>query len=89
MAKVAVAIRVFPTGTEVPIENLVAKIKSRLPADYELVGIREIPIAFGYKAVRLVVTMPEETEGGTEELESIIMGTEGVDQVEVEVVHRL
>lgn len=89
MARVAVALKVFPSGTEVPIEDLVARIKSRLPNGYELVGSREVPIAFGYRAVRLVVTMPEETEGGTEELENIILGTEGVDQVEVEVVHRL
>jgi elongation factor 1-beta len=33
--------------------------------------------------------MPEETEGGTEELESILRSVDGVDEVEVEVVHRI
>jgi len=33
--------------------------------------------------------MPEETEGGTEPLENLLMGIPGVSQVEVEAVYRL
>ncbi len=89
MARVAVAVRVFPTGVDVDINDLTERIRSSLPPQYSLVKSGEVPIAFGYKALRIVVTMPEETEGGTEELENVIRGVEGVEEVEVEVVHRL
>jgi elongation factor 1-beta len=89
VARVAVAIRVFPSSVDVNLEELVKRIESSLPPQYSLVRFGEVPIAFGYKALRLVITMPEETEGGTEELEALIRGVEGVDEVEVEVVHRI
>lgn len=89
MARVAVALRVFPSGVEVDLSDLVERIKSILPPQYVLVRSGEVPIAFGYKALRLVITMPEETEGGTEELESLIKKVEGVEEVEVEIVQRI
>ncbi|MEM0366680.1 MAG: elongation factor 1-beta [Acidilobaceae archaeon] len=89
MARVAVALRVFPTGVDIDTSGLIERIKSKLPSEYILVGSSEVPIAFGYKALRLVVTMPEEKEGGTEELENIIRSVDGVDEVEVELVHRI
>lgn len=89
MARVVVAVRVFPSGVEVDRNDLLERIRASLPQDYSLVGNNEIPIAFGYKALRILVTMPEETEGGTDELENALRGVEGVDEVEVEFVHRL
>ncbi|MCS7107340.1 MAG: elongation factor 1-beta [Acidilobaceae archaeon] len=89
MARVVVAVRVFPSGVEVDHNGLLERIKASLPQDYSLVGSSEIPIAFGYKALRILVTMPEETEGGTDELENTLRGVEGVDEVEVEFVHRI
>lgn len=89
MARVVVAVRVFPSGVEIDRNELLEKIRSSLPTNYMLVGSSEIPIAFGYNALRILVTMPEETEGGTDELESVLRGVEGVDEVEVEFVHRI
>jgi len=89
LARVAVAVRVFPSGVDVNLEDLVERIKGSLPPQYVLVKSSEVPIAFGYKALRLVITMPEETEGGTEELEGILRSVDGVEEVEVEVVHRI
>ena len=89
MARVAVAIRVFPSSIDVSLEDLVRKIELSLPSQYSLVRSSEVPIAFGYRALRLIVTMPEETEGGTEELENLLKSIEGVAEVEVELVHRL
>ncbi|MFN4045881.1 MAG: elongation factor 1-beta [Acidilobaceae archaeon] len=89
MARVAVAVKVFPSGVDVDINDLRERIRSSLPPQYTLVGSGEVPIAFGYRALRVVITMPEETEGGTEELENVIRSVDGVEEVEVEVVHRI
>jgi len=89
VARVAVAVRVFPSGVDVNLEDLVERIKESLPPQYVLVNSSEVPIAFGYRALRLLITMPEETEGGTEELESILRSIDGVQEVEVEFVHRI
>ncbi|MEZ0393492.1 MAG: elongation factor 1-beta [Desulfurococcaceae archaeon] len=89
MAKVLVILRVLPEDVETPPEQLAERIRQGLPAGYELRGFDVEPIAFGLKALRLYVIMPEEVEGGTEPLENAITSVPGVSNVEVEVVHRL
>ncbi len=90
MAKVIVLLKVYPEGSEVDLEKLLATIKEKLPSDrYEVVRSEEEPIAFGLKALRLYVVMEEATEGGTMELEELVRQADGVSEVEVEAVHRL
>lgn len=89
MAKVAVIMRILPEDISTSIEQLVNEIKSKLPEQYSLKAWDEEPIAFGLKALRVLITMPEETEGGTEPLEQLISQIPGVGQVEVEMVHRV
>ncbi|MEM0001521.1 MAG: elongation factor 1-beta [Desulfurococcaceae archaeon] len=89
MAKVAVVVRVLPEDVSINMEQLVENIKQKLPEQYSLKAWDEEPIAFGLKALRILVTMPEETEGGTEPLEELINSIPGVSQVEVLMVHRV
>lgn len=89
MAKVAVIMRILPEDISTSIEQLVNEIKNKLPEQYSLKAWDEEPIAFGLKALRVLITMPEETEGGTEPLEQLISQIPGVGQVEVEMVHRV
>lgn len=88
MAKVAVLLRVFPEDVTTDLENLVNEIKKRLPSEYALELWDTEPIAFGLKALRLLILMPENAEGGTEPLEELISQVPGVSQVEVVMVHR-
>lgn len=88
MAKVAVILRVFPEDVTIDLENLVNEIKRRLPNEYTLELWDAEPIAFGLKALRLLILMPENVEGGTEPLEELISQVPGVSQVEVVMVHR-
>ncbi|MEM2025116.1 MAG: elongation factor 1-beta [Desulfurococcaceae archaeon] len=88
MSKVAVILRVLPEDISVSLEQLVAELKKKLPSQYSLEAWDEEPIAFGLKALRLLVLIPESTEGGTEPLEELIGQLPGVSQVEVLVVHR-
>ncbi len=89
MAKVLVLLKILPEDINIDLEDLKERIKKALPEEYEVKGYDIEPIAFGLKALRLYVTIPEETEGGTEPLERIVSSIEGVSQVEVEAVHRI
>ncbi|MET1159670.1 MAG: elongation factor 1-beta [Thermoprotei archaeon] len=89
MAKVLVIVKVFPEDINIDLTELRSKIEKNLPEGYEVKAHEEIPIAFGLKALRLYIIMPEIVEGGTETLENAISSVEGVSQVEVEVVHRI
>ncbi|MCE4601723.1 MAG: elongation factor 1-beta [Desulfurococcales archaeon] len=89
MARVAVILKVYPNSIDLDLGELKSRIESKLPDGYRIEGSGEEPIAFGLKALKLVITMPEETEGGTEALESLLRGVDGVEEVEVEAVHRM
>jgi elongation factor 1-beta len=89
MARVAVVLKVYPSSVEIQPSQLLEKIKSILPGDYKIEASGEEPIAFGLKALKLVVSMPEETEGGTARLEEMIRDLEEVNEIEVEAVHRM
>jgi elongation factor 1-beta len=89
MAKIIVSVKVFPSDADIDRKELADKIRKALPPEYEVIRIKEEPLAFGYTALKLHILMPEETEGGTEKLEEILKGIEGIDDVEVESVSRL
>ncbi len=83
MARVMALVRVLPEGLEVDLDTLAKKINDALPENYLLAEARKEPIAFGLEALLLLVVMPEETEGGTYELEQRISAVEGVSEVEI------
>ncbi|MCS7128894.1 MAG: elongation factor 1-beta [Sulfolobales archaeon] len=89
MAKVLVVVKVYPESIELEPEVIVERIKSNLPYGVELLRYDVEPVAFGLNALRLYLAMPEETEGGTEPIEAAISSTEGVSNVDVELVHRV
>ncbi len=89
MAKVLALIKVYPSGTDIDLKELVQRVKRSLPEGYEVTRHEEEPIAFGLKALKLYILMPEEEEGGTSKVEELLKGLEGVEEVEVEAVHRI
>jgi len=89
VARVAVILKVLPNDVSIEPSQLLEKIKEALPSEYEIMSSGEEPIAFGLKALKVIIAMPEETEGGTEELESLLKSIEGVEEVEIEAVHRM
>jgi len=92
VAKVMVILRILPADVEVDVEGLRERIQtaiSKLGEGFALQSYRVEPIAFGLKALRLAIVMPEETEGGTYLLEETVRSVEGVGEVEVEVVSRI
>jgi len=89
MARVLVVMRILPEDVNIDLEELKERIRNSLPEGYDIARHDIEPIAFGLKALRLYIIMPEQTEGGTEPLERLVNGVEGVSQAEVEIVHRL
>uniref|UniRef100_A0A7J3ZJK3 Elongation factor 1-beta n=1 Tax=Fervidicoccus fontis TaxID=683846 RepID=A0A7J3ZJK3_9CREN len=90
MARVLVVLKIYPEDVERSTrEEIVDELRKRIPGDYHIVRIAEEPVAFGYSVLKVYVSIPEETEGGTERLEEIVSRLPGVEEHEVEFVHRL
>ena len=89
MAKVLVVAKLYPEDIDTDLDKLVDKIKEKLPANYEITKHSKEPIAFGLNALRLFILIPEESEGGTSRLEEVLQSIEGVQEVEIEAVHRV
>jgi len=88
LAKVVATIKIFPESTEVNLEKLKEKIEKNLPQGAKIHSSSEVPIAFGLKALRLNIVLPE-AEGGTDHVEKAISEIEEVSQIEVEMVRRI
>lgn len=83
MSQVAVLVRVMPEDAELKSEELYRSIIESLPENFKIVEHRSEPIAFGIEALLLLILLPENIEGGTEELERALMSIKGVGQVDV------
>jgi elongation factor 1-beta len=88
MGRVAVVLKIYPEDVSTDLNRLVEDIKKTLPSGFNLEMWELEPVAFGIKILRVLVTMPENTEGGTEPLEHLLSSVQGVSQVEVEYVTR-
>ncbi|MEM1537209.1 MAG: elongation factor 1-beta [Candidatus Nezhaarchaeales archaeon] len=88
MGEVVALVKIMPAGVEVDLDRLKERLKEALPKKHSIKGFKEEPIAFGIKALKVYVLMPEEA-GGTSSLEEAFQRVEGVGQVEVELVFRV
>jgi len=90
VGRVVAVVRVLPEDVETPPEEIIDAVKRSLPpTTYEVMRARAEPLAYGINAIYLWVIMPEDIEGGTEDLEQRLMRTPGVSQVDVVSVSRL
>jgi len=88
MAKVLVSIKIFPTGTEIDLNQLKQAIEKGLPKDASVYRFGEEPIAFGLNALIAHILVPEEKSGSLEEVENNLRSIEGVSQIEIYMVRR-
>jgi len=89
MAKVLISMKIFPTGTEVDLNQLKQTIERSLPKDTSVYGFGEEPIAFGLRALIAHILVPEEKSGSLEEVENILQRIEGVSQIQTHMVRRV
>lgn len=88
LAKVVATIKIYPESTEVDLKKLKTQIEEKLPKGSSIHSSEEVPIAFGLKALRLNILVPE-AEGGTDYVEQAILEIEGVSNIEMEMVRRI
>ncbi len=88
--KVVAVIRAYPKEVMEDFTQLIRKLEERLPKEkYSIMKWESVDIAFGYRALDIYFMMPEDIEGGTEELEQIVKGLEEIDNVDVIYVSRI
>lgn len=78
MGDVAVTLKVMPDGKEIDLDKIGDEIKLL----HDPRSIEEEEVAFGLKALKVMIVIPEDT-GGSDELQESIQEIEGVKNVEV------
>jgi len=89
LADVISVIKIYPKDILSDFTDLINKISSNLPSRYKLLRYETEDLAYGYKTLRLFIVFPEDTEGGTEEIENLLKKLDEVEEVEVELVTRV
>jgi len=88
MGEVAAKIRIMPTGMDVDLKKLREELTKVVPKGARLHGFSEEPVAFGLKALMVVVKVGD-LEGGTEKVEEAFVKVKGVENVSVEELGRM
>lgn len=88
MGEVAAKIRIMPTDMDVDLNKLREELTKVVPANARLHGFSEEPVAFGLKALMVVVKVGD-LEGGTEKVEEAFSKVNGVENVSVEELGRM
>ncbi len=83
MGEVIVTIKVLPEDSAINIEKLKERVKVNLDKICKVANMEVQEIAFGLKAVKVQVIIPD-ADGQIDKVESSITGIEGVGQVDTE-----
>ncbi|QLC50473.1 elongation factor 1-beta [Methanolobus zinderi] len=87
MGEVAATIKVMPVDVDTDLTALKGRLIEALPEGATFGTSKEEPIAFGLKALMMVILVGD-LEGGTEKVEEAFAAVEGVESVMVTEVGR-
>ncbi len=76
--------KVYPKEIE-DITRIKAKLEEGLEEPFKIAEIREEPIAFGLKILRVAVIFPDKIDGLLDKIETILKNIPGVNELEIEV----
>lgn len=82
MGEVGLQYRVLPEGLDVDLEKLRYDIERALPDGARLRASEQRPVAFGLKALHVLIVL-DDKKGGAEQVENAIAGVAGVQSVEI------
>ena len=74
--------RVLPEGLDVDLKKMKDDIGKVLPAGAYLKASEERPLAYGLKALHVLIVL-DDKKGGAEQVEAAISGVSGVQSVEI------
>jgi elongation factor 1-beta len=82
MGDVAATIKIMPESIDTDLNAIKDRIEEVLPEGAELYGFEIEPVAFGLKALKVVILVGD-LEGGTEPVEEAISNIDGVESLQV------
>ena len=82
MGEVGLQYRILPEGLDVDLKKMKDDIGKALPAGASLKASEERPVAFGLKALHVLIVL-DDKKGGAEQVETAITGVAGVQSVEI------
>ena len=82
MGEVALQYRILPDGVDIDLNKMLEGVKKALPTGATLRASEQKPLAFGLKALHVLVVM-DDKKGGAEQVEAAISGVAGVQSVEI------
>ena len=82
MGEVGLQYRILPVGLEVDLKKLEEDIKKALPEGAKLRVAEQRPLAFGLKALHVLIVL-DDKKGGVEQAETAIAGVPGVQSIEI------
>ena len=82
MGEVGLQYRILPEGLEVDLTKLEGDIKKALPDGARLRAAEQRPLAFGLKALHVLIVM-DDKKGGADQVEDAISKVPGVQSVEI------
>ena len=82
MGEVGLQYRVLPEGLETDLDKLRNDIEKALPEGAKLRASEQRPLAFGLKALHVLIVM-DDKKGGAEQVEAAVSGVPGVQSVEI------
>ena len=88
MGEVLTTMKIMPDRPDIDLEAIKSTIESSMPEGARIQEISEEPIAFGLVAV-ILQFITEDGEGGSEPVEEMVQGIDGVASIEITGVGRL
>jgi len=82
VGEVGLQYRILPVGLEVDLKKLKDDIGKTLPVGASLKASEERAVAFGLKALHVLIVL-DDKKGGVELVETAIAGVPGVQSVEI------
>lgn len=82
MGEVGLQYRILPEDIDVDLDKIENSIKAALPEGAALKASEKRPVAFGLKALHVLIVL-DDKKGGAEQVEAAISGVAGVQSVEI------
>lgn len=82
MAKVLVAIKIYPANVDIDLNQLQQKIRQILPKEANVQNFKTEPVAFGLNTLTVHILIPEQKAGILQKIETQLQNLEEISQIQ-------